>query len=140
MVPPSTNLNGGQPMFRSIAAAAAAAVMTVGATAALAQDAENGEQVFKKCQICHRIGEGAKNLVGPQLNGIVGRKAGSAEGFNYSQANKDASAKGLVWTEEELNKYLEGPMAYMPGTKMSFAGLKDETDRKDVIAYLKKFK
>jgi cytochrome c len=127
-------------MFRSIAAAAFAAVLFTGAQAAMAQDAENGEQVFKKCQICHRVGEGAKNLVGPQLNGIVGRKAGSVEGFSYSQSNKDAATRGLVWSEDELNKYLEAPAAYMPGTKMSFAGLKDEADRKDVIAFLKKQK
>jgi cytochrome c len=107
--------------------------------AATAQDAEIGEQVFRQCRACHQIGEGARNLVGPQLNGIIGRKAGTIEGFNYSQANKDAGAKGLVWTEEILLKYLENPMTFMPGTKMTFAGLKAEDARRDVIAYLKKF-
>lgn len=76
-------------------------------------------------------------MVGPVLNGIVGRKAGSIEGFNYSDANKIAGEKGLVWTEQELSKYLADPRAFMPGNKMAFAGLKDEQDRADVIAYLK---
>ena len=84
-----------------------------------------------------RIGEGAKNKVGPSLNGIVGRKAGSVDGFSYSDANKEAGAKGLVWTEDELMKYLEGPAAHMPKNKMAFAGLKDEQDRKDILAYIK---
>jgi cytochrome c2 len=116
------------------------AVVTMAATsgAVLAQDAENGQDVFRQCRACHQVGASAKNLVGPQLNGIVGRKAGTIEGFAYSTANKDAGAKGLVWTEETLLKYLENPQAFMPGTKMAYAGLKDEGDRKDVIAYLKK--
>jgi cytochrome c2 len=106
---------------------------------ALAQNAENGEQVFKKCRACHQVGDGAKNGVGPVLNGLVGRASGTVEGFNYSESNKEAGAKGLVWSEEELNKYLEAPLTYMPKNKMAFAGLKDEADRKDVIAYLKTF-
>ena len=104
-----------------------------------AQDAERGEAVFRKCRACHQIGEGAKNMVGPQLNGISGRPAGAVEGFNYSQANKKAGEEGLVWTEENLFKYLENPREFMPKNKMAFAGLKDEQERKDVIAYLKKF-
>ena len=106
--------------------------------AAHAQDVENGEQAYKQRRACHQIGGGAKNVVGPHLNGIVGRIAGGVEGFNYSQANKDAGAKGLVWSEEELQKYLAAPTAYMPGTKMAYAGLKDEEARKDLVAYLKK--
>ena len=101
-------------------------------------DTANGEDVFKKCRACHDVGEAAKNKVGPVLNGIVGRKAGSIEGFNYSDANKIAGEKGLVWTEQELSKYLADPRAFMPGNKMAFAGLKDEQDRADVIAYLKR--
>ena len=124
-----------------IATAALLGMTLVGAggfgQAALAQDAENGEQVFRQCRACHQIGDGAKNLVGPQLNGVVGRKASTAEGFNYSQASKDAAAKGLTWTDDVLMKYLENPTTYMPGTKMAYAGLKDEDQRKDVIAYLK---
>lgn len=106
---------------------------------AAAQDAENGEQVFRKCRACHQIGDGAKNTVGPMLNDIVGRQAGSVEGYNYSKANKDAGAGGLVWTEENLMEYLEDPRKFMPRNKMAFAGLRDEQDRKDVVAFLKKF-
>jgi cytochrome c len=102
-------------------------------------NADNGEDVFKKCRACHDVGPDAKNKVGPILNGIIGRKAGTIEGFNYSEANKEAGSKGLVWTEDVLFKYLESPLAFMPRTKMAFAGLKDEQDRKDVIEYLKKF-
>ena len=118
---------------------AATALAVAASPAARAQDAENGETVFRQCRACHQVGPGAKNLVGPQLNGIIGRKAGTVDGFNYSQANKDAGAKGLVWTEEILLKYLENPLTFMPGTKMAYAGLKDEDARKDLIAYLKKF-
>jgi cytochrome c len=103
---------------------------------AQAGNAEVGEDVFKKCRACHAVGAGAENKVGPQLNGIIGRKSGTVEGFNYSDANKEAGAKGLVWTEEELLKYLEAPLTYMPKNKMAFAGLKDEQDRRDVVAYL----
>jgi cytochrome c2 len=106
---------------------------------ALAQSAENGEQVFKKCRACHQVGDSAKNGVGPVLNGLLGRKSGTVEGFNYSEANKEAGAKGLVWSEAELDKYLEAPLTYMPKNKMAFAGLKDAADRLDVIAYLKTF-
>lgn len=106
---------------------------------AVADDAENGEQVFRKCRACHQVGDSAKNAVGPQLNGIVGRHAASAEGFNYSAAMKEAGEKGLVWNEENLSKYLENPRKFIPKNKMAFAGLKDDDDRKDVIAYLKKF-
>lgn len=116
------------------------ALLASGSAFAQQGNAEAGEDVFKKCRACHDVGAGAKNKVGPQLNGIVGRKAASVEGFNYSEANKAAGEKGLVWTEEELAKYLESPAAYMPRNKMAFAGLKDAQDRKDVIAYLAKFK
>jgi cytochrome c len=106
--------------------------------AALAQDAANGEDIFKKCRACHQVGNAAKNSVGPILNAVIGRKAGSVEGYSYSSANKEAGSKGLVWSEENLFKYLENPGAFMPKTKMVFPGLKDEQDRKDLIAYLKK--
>jgi|SRR5262249_34068151 len=118
--------------------AMAAALMM--ATSAVAQEgnAEEGAEVFKKCRACHDVGPEAKNKVGPLLNDIVGRKAGTIEGFNYSEANKSAGGKGLVWTEDVLFKYLENPLAFMAGTKMAFAGLKDPQDRKDIIAFLKK--
>jgi cytochrome c len=127
-------------LFKSVTAACAGLAAILGATTpGVAQNAENGEQVFKKCRACHQVGEGAKGGVGPVLNGLIGRKSGTVEGFNYSDANKEAGEKGLVWTEEELNKYLEAPLTYMPKNKMAFAGLKEESDRKDVIAYLKTF-
>lgn len=113
--------------------------LTVSMSPAVAQDPENGEQVFRKCKACHRVGEGARNTVGPQLNNVIGRPAGTVEGFNYSKANRKAGAEGLVWTEENLMVYLEDPKGFMDGTKMAFAGLRDEQDRKDLIAYLKKF-
>ncbi len=122
----------------ALVAACAVALVPVEAPAQQG-DTENGADVYKKCRACHDVGPEAKNKVGPLLNGIVGRAAGTIEGYNYSEANKQAGAKGLVWTEEVLFKYLEAPLTFMPGTKMAFAGLKDEQDRKDVIAYLKKF-
>ena len=113
--------------------------MGTGSVRAAEGDASDGAEVFKKCRACHDVGPAAKNKVGPLLTGILGRQAGSIEGFNYSEANKAAGAKGLVWTEGVMLKYLENPTSYMPGTKMAFAGLKDERDRLDVIAYLKTF-
>jgi cytochrome c len=104
--------------------------------AAAAQDAAAGEKVFAKCKICHQVGEGAKNGVGPVLNGVVGRKAGSEEGYNYSAANKSS---GLTWDEATLKQYLKNPRAMVPGTKMIFPGLSNEKDIEDVIAYLKQF-
>ncbi len=105
-----------------------------------AQDVENGGNVFRLCRACHDVGPTAKNKVGPILNGIVGRKAGTIEGFNYSPANRKAGDAGWVWTEEKMSEYLLNPRAAMPGNKMAFAGIKDELDRKDLIAYLKTFK
>jgi cytochrome c len=118
-------------------AALALALSVAGSAAAQDGNAEEGAEVFKKCRACHDLGAGAKNKVGPLLNDIIGRKAGTIEGFAYSDANKAAGAKGLEWTEEVMFKYLENPLTFMPGTKMAFAGLKDAQDRKDVIAYLK---
>ena len=109
-----------------------------GATAADAS-AENGEDVFKKCRACHDVGANAKNKVGPILNGLFGRKAGTIEGFNYSDANRKAGEAGWVWTDEIMMKYLENPREAMPGNRMAFVGLKDEQDRKDVISYLRTF-
>lgn len=127
------------PITLAVLFAASAGVLLAQPAAAQDGKAEDGAEVFKKCRACHDVGSGAKNKVGPLLNDIVGRKAGSIEGFNYSDANKDAGAKGLVWTDDVLFKYLENPLTFMQGTKMAFAGLKDEQDRRDVIAYLKTF-
>lgn len=126
--------------FASALAVVAVLYSAVAPTYAQQGDATDGEDIFKRCRQCHDVGPDARNKVGPLLNGIVGRKAGTVEGFAYSDANKDAGAKGLVWTEAELSKYLLNPAAHMPRNKMAFAGLKDEQDRLDVIAYLKQFK
>ncbi len=118
------------------AAAFAAALVLSAAGARAAGDAEAGKQVFKKCHACHNVGENAKNAVGPELNGVVGRKAGTVEGYNYSEANKSS---GLTWDEATLDVYLTNPKAKVPGTKMAFPGLPNEKDRADVIAYLASF-
>lgn len=114
----------------------AIAILLSGTIHANAQDAAAGEKDFFVCRACHQIGPGAKIAVGPVLNGVVGRKAGTYPGFDYSPANKDS---GIVWTPEELDKYLTNPQAVVPHTKMIFPGLKDEQKRKDVIAYLAQF-
>ena len=103
---------------------------------ARAQDAAAGEKDFIVCRACHQIGPNAKIAIGPVLNGIMGRKAGTYPGYAYSDANKDS---GIVWTPEELNKYLESPQTVVPHTKMIFPGLKEEQKRKDVIAFLEQF-
>jgi cytochrome c len=104
-----------------------------------AQDADQvaaGEKVFKRCVVCHKIGEDAKNGVGPALEGVIGRTAGTGEGFDYSDPMVAAGEDGLVWDDETLSSYLTNPKAVVPGTKMSFAGLKSEDDRRAVIAYI----
>ena len=100
---------------------------------ASAQDAAAGEKVFAVCKACHQVGDTARNAVGPVLNGLFGRKAGSVEGYNYSEANKKS---GITWSEEEFTKYIQDPKAVVPGTKMAFAGVKDPQKIKDLIAYL----
>ena len=102
-------------------------------------DAEQGEEVFRKCRACHDIGDGAKKKVGPPLTNIVGRKAASVEGFSYSSDLKSLGAKGFLWNEENLDKYLENVKSIVANGKMVFPGLKDEQDRKDLITYLKRF-
>ena len=104
--------------------------------AAQAQDAEAGKKVFNKCRACHQVGPTAKNGVGPELNGLIGRKAGSVEGYNYSDANKKS---GLTWDEATFAEYIKDPKAKVPGTKMIFPGIKDEQKIKDLTAYLKQF-
>src|SRR5215472_15825763 len=118
-----------------VIAAAAALVASMGAS--WAQDADAGETVFKQCMACHKIGEGAENGVGPELNGIDGRKSGSAAGYNYSDANKNA---GITWSEAAFKDYIKDPRAKIPGTKMFFPGVKDEKKAGDLWAYLSQFK
>jgi cytochrome c len=113
-----------------------AALLLLGSGYALAQDAAAGEKVFTQCKACHQIGENAKNAVGPVLNGVIGRHSGSVEGYNYSPANKNS---GLTWDEATFAEYIKDPKAKVPGTKMVYAGVKDEQKVKDLIAYLKQF-
>ncbi|MFD1695348.1 c-type cytochrome [Roseibium aestuarii] len=120
-------------------AAAAVIGLALTASAHADGDAAKGEKVFKKCAACHAVGEGAKNKVGPVLNGVIGRHAAAIEDFKYSKAMVDKGAEGLVWDEATLATYLEKPKDLVPGTKMAFAGLKKEDEREDVIAYLKQF-
>ena len=103
---------------------------------AAAQDASAGERSFAKCRACHQIGEGARNLVGPELNGLIGRHSGAVEGYSYSAANKNS---GLTWDEATFAEYIKDPRTKIPGTKMIFAGIKSEKEIKDLIAFLKQF-
>jgi cytochrome c len=117
--------------------AAAAAFALIGfAGQAMAQDAEAGEKSFAKCRACHQIGETAKNSVGPNLNGLIGRHSGAVEGYNYSGANKNS---GLTWDEATFKEYIKNPRAKIPGTKMVFAGITNETEIDNLVAYLKQF-
>ena len=100
---------------------------------ASAQDAAAGEKVFLVCKACHQLGESAKNAVGPVLNGLFGRKAGAVEGYSYSDGNKHS---GITWDDATFSEYIKDPKAKVPGTKMAFAGIKDEQKIKDLIAYL----
>jgi cytochrome c len=114
----------------------AAIALAASTAAAFAQDVAAGEQSFKKCLACHSVGPGAKNKVGPELNGLDGRKSGTAEGFNYSEANK---AAGITWGEAVFKEYIKDPRGKIPGTKMVFAGIKNEQEVNDLWAYLKQF-
>lgn len=100
---------------------------------------ESGEKVFKKCKACHQVGDGAKNRSGPVLTGIVGRAAGSVEGFKYSKPLMAMAEEGLVWDAANLQEFLAKPKAFMKGTKMSFAGLKSDDDLAAITAYLGSF-
>ncbi len=102
-------------------------------------DPEAGALVFKHCKSCHQIGEGAKNRVGPQLNGIFGRPAAGIEGFKYSKSMMRAGNDGLIWTEETLDAYIENPKALISKTRMNFRGLLDATERGHLLAYLRIF-
>src|ERR1700753_4377116 len=106
------------------------------ASAALAQDAAAGKTAFNKCLACHAIGEDAKNKVGPELNGLDGRKAGTVPDYNYSDANKNS---GITWNEAQFKEYIKDPRAKVPGTKMAFAGIKNEKEVNDLWAYVAQF-
>ena len=106
------------------------------ASGAQAQDAAAGKTSFNKCLACHAIGENAKNKVGPELNGLDGRKSGTVEGYNYSDANKNS---GITWGKDVFLEYIKDPKAKIPGTKMVFAGIKNEKEANDLWAYVSSF-
>ena len=116
--------------------AVAGAVMVASASGALAQDLAAGENSFKKCLPCHSVGADAKNKVGPVLNGLEGRKSGTIEGYNYTDANKNS---GITWGEDVFREYIKDPRAKIPGTKMVFAGIKNDNEVSSLWAYLKQF-
>lgn len=115
----------------------AGAVLLAAITPSLAAgDATAGAEVFKKCAVCHNVGPDAKNKIGPALTGVVGRQPGTFAAFNYSPAMKDFGTRNAAWTPELLGQFLKSPRAEVPGTKMTFAGLPDQGDIDNVIAYL----
>jgi cytochrome c len=121
-------------MASSLVLAACANIMSVGFVSAA--DPVAGEKAYAVCKACHQVGETAKNVNGPKLNGIVGSPAGAVEGFKYSDALANS---GLTWDEATLAEYLKNPKTKVPGTKMAFAGMKDDSKIADVIAYLAQF-
>ena len=121
-------------MRKEVLAVTSWVVMTV---AAQAQDAAAGEKVFAVCKACHQIGETAKNAVGPVLNGVIGRPAGTYAGYSYSDANKNS---GLTWDEATFKDYIKDPRAKIPGTKMIFPGIKNEKEAENLWTYISQFK
>lgn len=120
--------------MKSLAIAGIGIVAAAGG--ALAQDLAAGENSFKKCLPCHSVGEDAKNKVGPVLNGLDGRKSGTIEGYNYTEANKNS---GITWDDAQFREYIQDPRAKIKGTKMVFAGIKSENEITSLWAYLKQF-
>ncbi|RFC66784.1 MULTISPECIES: c-type cytochrome [Mesorhizobium] len=125
--------------MRFAAIVAALAALTVSASQSWAQDAAAGEKVFAKCKACH-VADTDQNKVGPSLFKLNGRTAGTHPDFKYSPAMTDAGKNGLVWDDAKLTEYLKDPRAMVKGTKMAFAGLKDDADIANVIAYIDQFK
>ncbi len=125
--------------FRAVSVAGiVVSSIVLASSAALAQDAAEGEKVFRRqCFICHTVDKGGPTKQGPNLFGLIGRKTGSVEGFRYTNANKSAD---ITWTPETLDPYLTNPRKVIPGTNMAFAGLSKEDDRKNLIAYLQTLK
>jgi len=113
------------------------AVLLVASTGGgLAQDIAAGEKSYAKCRACHDIGPNAKNKVGPELNGLDGRKAGTLEGYNFTPANKDS---GITWTAESFDNYIRNPAAAIPKTRMAFIGISNAAERTNLWAYLAQF-
>jgi cytochrome c len=137
----AASFKGGMTMMSGLClAVAVTALMAFGGSAFAAGDAEKGKADFAKCAICHQIGPGAKTLVGPELNGIVGRKVASVADYTmYSAGMKKLGDSGLVWTEENIDKWIADPKAMIPDSPMAlvFQGIPDANERADIIAYLK---
>ena len=125
-----------QIMRKLIVSALVVIASSAATSAALAQDAAAGKTSFNKCLACHAIGEDAKNKVGPELNGLDGRKSGTAPDYNYSDANKNS---GITWNEAQFKEYIKDPKAKVPGTKMAFAGIKNEKEVNDLWAYVSQY-
>jgi cytochrome c len=123
-----------RPIFLTLCVLTASVSQPVGQS--WAQSAEAGERVYAQCRACHQVGETAKNLVGPQLNGMFGRKSGTVEGYNYTDANKNSN---ITWDVKTFSEYIVDPRGKIPGTKMAFAGIKNPQQVEDLIAYLKQF-
>ena len=120
-------------MKRLMLSALVVVASSAATSAALAQDVAAGKTSFNKCMACHAIGTGAKNKVGPELNGLSGRKSGTAEGYSYSDANKNS---GITWNETQFEDYINDPKAKIPGTKMAFAGIKNEKEINDLWEFI----
>jgi cytochrome c len=116
--------------------AVAAVLIVASGVAASAQDVEKGETSFRKCKLCHAVGENAQNKIGPELNGLDGRTSGTVANFVYSDAHKNS---GIVWNQATFKEYISDPAAKVPGTKKVFAGVKDEQEADDLWAYIKRF-
>jgi cytochrome c len=115
---------------------AAVALLAASTGLSMAQDAQKGASLFNQCQVCHSIGPGAQTKIGPELNGLDGRPAGTAPNFTYSDANKNS---GITWNETSFKEYIKDPRAKVPGTKMIFAGVKNEQQVNDLWAYISQF-
>jgi cytochrome c len=126
----------GQAMKRPTLIALAMIASSAASPAALAQDAAAGKISFNRCLACHAVGEGAKNKVGPILNGLDGRKSGTVEGYSYSDANKGS---GITWNKDQFLDYIKDPKAKIPGTKMVFAGIKKGNEAADLWAFLAQY-
>jgi cytochrome c len=122
--------------FSMLSVATAVVLAALTGSALAAGDAASGEKVFAKCKACHQVGETAKSAIGPELNGLDGRKAGSVEGYHYSDAMKDS---GITWNEASFEEYIKNPKAKVPGTKMVYQGLSSDKDAADLWAYLATF-
>lgn len=120
----------------SVRSVVLATMLVAGVGQASAQDADAGLRVFNQCRACHQVGETAKNGVGPTLNGLFGRAAGTVAGYSYTQANKDS---GITWDDAVFAEYIRNPKGRIPGTKMAYAGLRDDKQIADLTAYLRQF-